>query len=220
MITVPTTELVGLLTDTIPFASPDKELPVLRTVRIDWDGEMLHASATDRYRIGWSRWHPDDDPDEDAQDSLFTDWGGADEPWTAVVDLDDAKDAVKMFKLPAKEGHAPLTVELYHRQIRISRSRETGHSAITHVIRDAATEDHTDPRALFDRMPDPVSTSEVAFSARMVADFAKVRPRGPLALTLAGTEGVVHVVHVAIGERFTGAVTPVRIGAEHLAPAA
>lgn len=217
MITVPTTELVGLLTDTIPFASPDKDDDVLYTVRIDWDGEMLHASATDRFHIGWSRWHPDDDPDVDSQDDLFTVWGGDDEPWTAVIGVDDAKDAVRMFKLAAKEGQAPLTVTLDGGQLRVSRSRETGHSAITHVMRDAATDNHVDVRDLFDHLPEPAEVDELAFTARYLADFAKVRVRGQMQMTFAGPD---RAVRIQIGERFTGAINPVRIGSERLAPAA
>lgn len=217
MITVPTSELVGIIADTIPFACPDKELPLQRCLRIEWDGEMLHASATDSERIGWSRWHPDDDPDEDAQDDLFTEWGGTDAPWTVVIGLDDAKDAAKMFKLGAKEGHIPLTVSLEAGQLRVSRSRDTGHSAITHVMRNEMTTEHTDPRVGLDQLPDVEPAGRTAFVARFVADFAKVRPRGPLAMTFAGQTGA---VRVQIGERFTGAIRPVRVAARRIAPAA
>lgn len=217
MITIPTAELVGLLSDTIPFAHPDKNEDVLRSVRIDWDGRMLHATATDRARIGWARWHPDDAPDVDYQDDLFVDLGGHDTPWTAVIGLDDAKDAVKMFKLPAKEGHAPLTVDLQRGQLRVSRSRDTGHSAITHVMRDATIGDYPDSRTAFDDLPGLDFVDRLAFTAAYLADFAKVRPRGPLAMRFAGPD---RLVHVQIGERFSGLIMPVRTQTERLAPVA
>ncbi|WP_213451561.1 hypothetical protein [Rhizomonospora bruguierae] len=59
MITIPTGELVGLLGDVVPFASPDKDMPNYNVVRLEWDGEMLHALTCDTIRIGWSSWHPD-----------------------------------------------------------------------------------------------------------------------------------------------------------------
>jgi hypothetical protein len=49
----------------------------------------------------------------------------------------------------------------------------------------------------------------LAFGAKFLADFAKVRPRGPLEMTFTGPQ---RLVHVAIGKRFTGAIMPTRVG--------
>lgn len=80
MICVPTGDLTGILADVTHFASPDLEVPQLNCVRVEWDGEMLHALATDTIRIAWSSWHRDDEPDGETQDDLFTEFGGADDP--------------------------------------------------------------------------------------------------------------------------------------------
>lgn len=220
MITVPTCELVGLLTDTIPFANPDKDSSG-HVIRIDWDAEQetLHASASDGYRVAWSTWHTDDDPEQDVQDCLFTAWGGNtdEDSWTAVIGLEDAKDAARMFKLGKDDAYTPVQVALQAGQLRVSRTRDTGHSAITHVMRDATTDQQVDPRSLLDKLPDPGPAAELAFTACLLADFAKVRPRGPMVMTFAGPD---KAVRVRIGERFTGAVMPVRVHEERLAPAA
>lgn len=47
----------------------------------------------------------------------------------------------------------------------------------------------------------------VAYSPKLLADFGKVRPRGPLRLTFAGEH---KPTLVAIGERFVGAIQPVK----------
>lgn len=204
MITIRTADLVGILADTIPFASADKELPNLNCVRVEWDGSQVHALTTDGYRIGWSSWHPHDEPETDAQDDLFSDWGGADDPWVAVLSLEDAKELVSIFKLPPKEGHAPLTVDLVGGQLKVVRSRETGHSAVTGQFR-AGLDETPDVRKLLADADRTQETRSIAFNAKWLADFAKVRPKGPLSMRFAEK-----LVHISIGERFVGAIAPAK----------
>lgn len=210
MITIPTGDLTGVLSDVIPFASKAEELAELNAVRIEWDGHRLHALATDRYRIGWSQWDPDDEPDGDAQDDLFTQWGGADDPWALSISLADAKDLVTVFKLPPKEWACPLTLD--YRQaagsLRVARARETGYSALTATMSGLTNAEFPDLRTLLanaDRL-EPVAAR--AYSAKLLADFAKVRPRGN-AMEMKFAPGLTHVV---IGERFAGAIMHIRQG--------
>ncbi|WBB94237.1 hypothetical protein [Verrucosispora sp. WMMC514] len=210
MITIPTGELTGILADCIPFVFPDSDLPAINCVRVEWDGDMLHALATDRYRIAWSTWHPDDDPDIESQDDLFTTWGSADDPWTATITLDDAKELVKVFKLPAKEQRVPLTVEFAGGQVTVRRDRDTGYTALRLDIPDQLAE-FPDVRKLLadgDRV-EPVPG--LAFNAKYLADFGKVRQRAAMQLSFTGSKTL---AHVAIGKRFTGAIMPVTEGAE------
>lgn len=66
-VTITTGDLCGLLLDVAPFAFPDDDLPDVNVIRLEWDGAMLHASATDTLRAARSSWHPDDsDGDEPA----------------------------------------------------------------------------------------------------------------------------------------------------------
>lgn len=212
-VTIPTSELVGLLADTIPFASTADEVPVLNAIRLEWDGKQLHAMSTDRYRIGWSTWDPDDDPDGERQDDLWTTWGSdGDEQWHIFVSLADAKDIVGAYRLGAKEDDAPLTVERVistaeGEQLMIERSRLTGYSAITMVVRGVAADPDPDIRGLLARHDATEPVKEIAFGAKLLADFSKVRPRGPLRLTFTGET---RVALVAIGERFVGAIQPVK----------
>jgi hypothetical protein len=84
VITISTASCWACFSDVVPFADQDDDLPLLNAVRVEWDGRRLHAQATDRYRVAWSQWDPDDDPDEDVQEDMFTQWGGPDRrgaPW-------------------------------------------------------------------------------------------------------------------------------------------
>lgn len=212
-VTIPTGDLCGILADTIPFALPGDDLPILNSVRLEWDGEQLHAMATDRYHIGWSTWRPDDQPDTDGdqQDDLFTEWGSGDNPWHLYIPLADAKDIVSNYKLPPKERGAALTVghdwAASGQQLTVDRSRLTGHSALRMVVAGAVGDDFPDLRKLLADASTARPVKDIGFTPRYLADFAKVRPRGPLRMTFTG-EG--KLVHVTIGDRFVGAIQSVK----------
>lgn len=219
MITISTLDFVGLLSDVVPFASTDETLPALNGVRIEWDGSRLHAMSTDRYRIGWSQWDPDDDPDEDVQEDLFTQWGGADDGWRVTIPLNDAKGLVKSYKLPTKEAvSCPLSVEYDRLRLVVRRLSDSGYSALRMDIEGLPEPDAEDAsprfpdlRKLLSEMDVLQPTRSVHFSARLLADFAKVRQRGPLEFRFTGPKTL---AHVSIGERFIGAIMPVRPGTD------
>lgn len=209
MITIPTADFVGILSDTIPFAFDDEDIPDINCVRLEWDGKRLHALSTDRYRCAWSTWEPGEvAAGEEVQDDLFTEWGSADDPWAMTIALDEAKELVKVFKLNPKEGHTPITVDYYTERwmAKVVRSRETGHSAITVAVPDMRCE-FPDLRELLGKNDALHSVTGVNYTAKYMADFAKVRPLGPLSLRF--SEGL---THVSIGERFVGAIMPVKVG--------
>jgi hypothetical protein len=212
-VTIPTTDLVGILADTVPFASPDTEVPVLNAIRVEWDGAALHAMSTDRYRIAWSTWNPDDEPDDDRQDDLFADWGADDifEKWHVHIALDDAKDIIGAYKLPAKEAGGVAVsvrrvVDAAGEQLVVDRSRLTGHSAITMVVRCMAVDPDPDIRGLLARHDVAEPVRQITYNARFLADFAKVRQQGPLRMTHTPSG----MTLVAIGERFVGAIQAVK----------
>lgn len=212
-ITIPTGDLCGVLADCLPFAHPT-DIPVLNTVRLEWDGQSLHAMATDRYRLAWSTWDPDDEPDAegDQQDDLFTRWGSDDAGWTLLLPQPDVKDLISNFKLKPKERGCPLTIErtvdAAGPQLTVDRSRLTGHSALRMVIvGDQSDAEYPDLRKLLadNSTAEPVRT--LAYEPQRLADFGKVRPRGPMRLTFTGEHGL---THIEIGERFVGAIQPVK----------
>lgn len=205
-VSIATADLVGLLGDTIPFAATDDELPAINAINLFWDGDKLHAQATDRFRVAWASWHPDDDPERDIQGDIFNQPGSGDDPWQILIPLDDAQHLVKTYKLPVKESYAPLAVDVHDGQLTVKRTRDTGHPAITTVI-DGLMEMFPDIAAVLAKADVLEKVEGIAFTAKLLADFAKVRPRGPLELQFTGETGP---VLVTIGERFVGSVMPVR----------
>lgn len=211
-LTIPTSELVGGLADVIPFAYPKADDPACNTVRLEWDGDTFHAMATDRRFAGWSRWNVDDEPadGEPAEDDLFTTWGSDDGPWVAYIGLDDAVEARKMFKLPAKQGRIPVTVHVEHKMVTIRRGPEGGQNAITLEISTDPTmiEQGLDVRAFIDTTeaaPGPVET--IRFDPTRLAAFAKVRSHGPMVVRFTSAH---KPAWVGIGTRFSGIVAPIR----------
>lgn len=213
-ITIPTGDLCGILADCVPFAYPLDELPVINAVRLEWDGNQLHAMATDRYRVAWSTWDPADEPDAegDQQDDLFTRWGSDDSAWTLLIPLPDVKDLISNFKLKPKESGCPLTVDRHvdvaGPQLVVDRSRLTGHSALRMVIvGDKADAEYPDLRKLLADNSSAKPVRAISYTPRLLADFGKVRPRGPMRMTFTGDRGL---THVEIGDRFVGAIQPVK----------
>ncbi len=211
-VTISTADLMGLLGDTIPFAGTDDDLPAINSIHLFWDGDKLHTQSTDRYRIAWASWHPDDEPEREYQGDIFNQPGSGDDPWSIVVPLDDAAHLVKTYKLPVKEAYAPLTLDVHDGRLTVKRARDTGHPAITTVI-----DGRTAPLGEAEKFPnvaeilgsfDVIEKVEgLAFTAKLLADLAKVRARGPLRMQFTGEHSP---VLVTIGERFVGSIMPVR----------
>ncbi len=212
-VTITTADFVGVLSDTIPFAFGDDELPAINAVRLHWDGDKLHAQSTDRYRIAWASWHPDDEPERDYQQDMLAQVGSGDDPWTVLIPLDDAKDLVKNFKLPAKEAFAVLTLDADVNRLTVKRARETGHSALRMDIDGLDVEHWPNVEAVLSSLDVVSKVDGIAVNAKYIADFAKVRSRGgsPLSMRFTGDDSA---VLVSIGERFVGSIMPVREGAD------
>lgn len=212
MLSIPTGELVGTLADVIPFASQHKELPMLNAVKVEWNGERLHAFATDRFVAGWSRWHPKDDPtadhEEGGQDGLFDDWGSADEPWSFVIPLADAAEIVKIFKLPLKVDRHPLEVDVEYPRVTIRRRPGGSFKGITAQLDAAMGLQFPDVRKLLGEQPMSLLAGEhVCWDPLFLAKFAKVRWHGIAHFYVDGPE---RLTVVEIGDRFTGAIMPIR----------
>lgn len=212
-VTITTADLVGLLGDTIPFAHGDDDLPYLNAINVVWDGDKLHAQATDMYRIAWSSWHQDDEPERDYQTDLLAPVGSDDDPWQVLVPLDDAQHLVKTFKLPPKESYAVVTLDVDVHRLTVKRARETGHCQIRVDIDGVQTAEGVgfpDLAALLSKFDVVSKVDGIAFNPKLLADFGKVRPRGnAMSLRFTGEDSA---VLVTIGERFCGSIMPVREG--------
>jgi hypothetical protein len=208
VITIPTAEFIGLLGDVTPFAFPDDDYPDLNVVRLEWDGDMLHASATDTLRMVRSSWHPDDDEDGNETPGLVNPYGGADDRWALFMRLDDAKELIKHFKLPSKEGRIPLTLNHLDGLLKVNRSADSGHQEVTAVVVGRFCE-FPDLAAVLDSEPLYELVSEMRYTGRHLADFGVVRQRGPMSLTFCGSQ---RATRVRIGSRFVGTIRPDRSG--------
>jgi hypothetical protein len=211
-ITIPACELVGLFTDTLPFALPEADFPAMHCIRIAWDGEMLHAQAHDGQHLAWSRWAPDDDPDDDAQESFLEPWGADDEPWETVISLPHAQEIAKTFKPGKKQLWVPLTLAfLKGDRLRVTRDRIPGSTAIDLTVERVQGITFANFEDIVSRANQVEATRDIAFTAAHLAHFADVRPRGPMTIMFTADHGP---ALVTIGKRFTGAIQPVRIAAE------
>jgi hypothetical protein len=207
MITIPTGELVGILDDVYHFASPIKDFPDVNCVQLRWDGEQLHALATDRSHCGWSTWDQDDETSGSGDDpDQYTTWGGMDEPWSLTISRLDAKKLIDAFKLGPKALFIPLTAEVTDGgALKVVRAQSENHSQITMVIADTEAE-FPDLVAYREKLTTTKAVERLQLNRDRLAHFAKVRPRGETRFHFNGEGATV----VTIGERFWGTVHPIR----------
>lgn len=193
-LTIPTAELTGLLTDVLAFAPVVKDDPN-RGVLIEWDGETLYASAYDVLSGARSSWTPGEGQEGEVSEneagypetSLL---GGDDPAWRAFVAYDDAKEIVKVFKLPAKRWWVPVTVKISPTGSRLTIER-TGDLGPTEALLSARID--IDATAKFPGVQEIVDAAKDEHDARTLsygetyspyrlAAFGTVRSHGPLVL--------------------------------------
>ena len=218
MLIMPTADLVGIITDVLPLAPDPKDKDNPRGgVLLEWDGEALHAHATDGLSAGISTYHPDDptDFDDDATQPVvyWGDSGGDPEPrWRVFITTADAKEVVSTFKLAYKFRMVPLHVKvnLARTRLIIERTRDTGKTQHEMTVERVADADRVFPdlRAQIDRAEgNTASVDRLAVWGHRLAAFANAGRRGPVELIpvrFADDELVV----VRVGSRFAGYVTP------------
>lgn len=115
MITIPTTELIGCIAETLPHISDPKHSAYAGLV-LSWDGEALRFAAFDVYSGAEVTWVPGEgaegDLDEDSDQGEDIAWGGADDPWRIFITYADAKEIVKLFKLPTALWRFPVKLKV------------------------------------------------------------------------------------------------------------
>lgn len=205
-VTIQTGELCGLINDAAPFAFPEDDLPDLNVIRLEWEGGLLHATATDSMRSARSSWSPDDEDGQ--QDTMFAAFGGADDRWVIYLGLADAKEVVKVFKLSAKESGTPLTLTCERNTLTVDRSRDTGHQAVKMRV-DGKLVNFPDLSKDLDHDLMPEAVEELSYVGPHLAAFGLVRQRGTFLLTFGGLRGI---TRVQVGDRFVGAIRPQPVG--------
>lgn len=209
MLTIPTADLRGVISDVLPFAGPD-DLPDLHIVQLVWDGDMLHACAYDTIRAAVSSWHPTDRPEKDVQEDLFASLGSGDEPWMVLLDAGDAADLLAAFKPKKGYEYVPLHVDWHNGLLKVRRDRA---ARLPGAQIELEGQEHTFPdlRVQVAEAGELVEkVDEIAFNVEYLAALAKVRQRGGAATFTFG--GSTRPTIVTIGERFTAAISPVRTG--------
>ncbi|MEU3452125.1 hypothetical protein ABZ671_00580 [Micromonospora sp. NPDC006766] len=219
---VPSGDFTGLLADVIPLAGQDKEIPETFAVRVQWDGEQLHAMATDDTRMGVSSWHPDDLPEAAEQEGVFARRGGQCRPWSVVIGLPDAALMAKTFKVSEKNWWVPLALDYVEgitdtAKLRVARNTDCGMPGLSMTVLDRPV-DLPDVRKLLDVVPPEREVSRIKFNGELLAGFGQVRQRGGgLEFTFSGPDSM---TLVTVGERFRGGIQPVRAERRRLASVA
>lgn len=208
MITIPTTELIGGLSDVLPVITDPKS--ALAGVVVEWTGEALRFTTYDVYSGACVEWVPGEgaegeigDGDEAEDDDIA--WGGDDDPWRTWIWLDHAKDIVKLFKLPAKLWRFPVQIKCTvagdlmfervdsprgNRELRIPGDLDKARRDVPDVTAIANAYDRT-----------PTEHAAGRFNAARLGAFGAVRPHGLMQMEF-GT--VNEPVGVRIGSRFHG----------------
>lgn len=205
MITIPNGALVGATKDALQFTAPPKDFPELAKVRYSWDGVALHVTATNILAGCEATWDPDsdDNPDEGG------DWGGADEPWSVVIDADAAKHIVKSLGVPAKLDWVPLTVEVDRAHLVVKRSRDTGLPAV-HNRYAGSLDEFPDVAAVIADIGKPEPSETVAWSWPGMTAVSKVAKRRGAPAELLSCPKATGVV---VGAGFHAFVKPAEVGA-------
>lgn len=224
MITISTREFVGMLKDVSPFASTEAGTAE-NVVRLEWDGETLTASATDRVRAAKEIWTPDEEQyDQNAEDEYVTYKVDSETPLFSVrLELEDVKSIIKAFGLKgAKKQHAPIKIEVTPSSfagntytVRLTREALPGvwSPLAFHATGAGAPGAGDIPEVDIEDLIARTQNVEaylpgVAFNAEFLNAFPKVRPLGPLELNFTGEH---KLVRFNMGSRFRGVIQPVRV---------
>lgn len=221
MITIPTTELIGGLTDVLPVITDPKSS--LAGVRIAWDGEALHFTAYDVISGGTVQWVPGEGAEgnmDDGPDGEFVNddvWGGEDSPWAVWIYLPQAKEILKLFKLPAKLWRFPVTLKCSPTGDRLIIEREDG-PRVGRLLMVQTDNDMLskipDVREIAERVDLNLIRQEgIRFNGSRLGAFGTVRPHGSLAMAFGSTN---EPVGVKVGTRYAGFIYPA--GAEGVRP--
>lgn len=212
-LTLPTRELVGLIGDVLPFASPDPDDSTWHRIVLRWDGSRLHALAGDGTRLAWMSWGPDDG---DAPE-LPLDWGTArfadiDTSWELAILPENAKEIATKFKVATKLGEMPIRVIGDNDSIVVERDADADGSVSLKSVALSRPWDDNAPRIdgvigdIAERAaaPSAAPLRSVAYSGYALADFCNpkvVRQRGPIVLVFGPAS-----TYVTIGRWFRGAL--------------
>jgi len=214
MITIPTSELVTVLSGALAFA-PVVKTDLMRGILIEWDGEALHASGYDVLsgaRVSWWDGAGREGLGDEDDDTERPQYGGDDDPWRAFVAYDDVTDLLKTFKLAAKLWWVPvnLKVNMAVTRLIVERSPEWGKPEAVMVVRSDhdVTAKFPDVHQIVERVLSdaPGLHDRIQFAPQRLAAYGAVQVGDVMTLTF-GRDGDPTVV--GMGSRVTGFAYPV-----------
>lgn len=230
-ITISTSEMRGLLSDVIPFAATDEDLPWLNCVRLEYFlptsdlPARLVSSATDQYRVARCWWAPEVDEHDDAQETIVSlyDITADTDPFSVRIELQDAKNVVKAFALKGKKKQgAPVTITTKNLSVidntytvSFTRAGTGGWPALEVNLtgRGAPRKGSNDmPEADIHQLLEGLQNIEahlpgVCWLPKGLAAFGKVRGHGPLEMEFTGE---FKAVRFHMGTRFDGVMMPTK----------
>lgn len=228
MITTSAREIVAALNNVIPFASADVDDPAYNVVRIDFDGDDLYTSASNRSQHVRYRLDIEENGGEEESSSASWQYGLSAEafPFSVRLDLTTAKGVVSALKMnPAKLMFAPVTLKVIpdvsERNLFKVKFIRDGNEPLWVPLalhasgRGRPNVDEGDaPEQDIDGLIEAASTlrasnERVAWDAKHLANFSKVVAYGPTEFEFTG--GPEQAVRVKIGKRFEGVVSPSRM---------
>lgn len=218
-ITIPTSELLGGINDVLPTVLDPKSS--LAGFALEWThnfgadvntDESLRFTAYDVRAGATVEWVPGEgeeaevqgDQEDEVGDGDSITWGGDAAPFRVFVTLADAKEIVKLFKLPAKLWRTPVTLEVSPIGSRLIIERHD--SALSERFLSVETYNH-----VLKELPDvrKIATSNdyapaesldaLAYPNYRFAALAAARPHGIMRITPNGPH---EPTQVTMGARF------------------
>lgn len=209
MIIIPTTELIGCIADMLPHIQDPKG--GLAGIVVEWTGESLTFSVHDVYSGAVVEWVPgegaegDLDPEQEGQEDIA--WGGGDDPWRVFIWLNDAKEIIKLFKLPAKLWAFPVKLKVNLSQTKLTVERDdmtrgerllvvsTYNDNLRHIPNIAQVANRVNARL----------QEAIALPGARLGAFGLCRPHGALSMVWGND---VEPVRIKVGSRLGGFVYP------------
>jgi hypothetical protein len=203
MITIPTTELIGCIGDVLPIAGDNKASETWG-IKISWDGEALRFAAYDILIGGQVEWTPGEGLESEDESGELIHWGGEDAPWQTFIHADQAKEIVKLFKLPAKLAFVPVRLKCSPTGNQLTVERvDSPHADRVLTIPGFPEVALKRIPPMGDKVPQPAIIPEpnLFFSNSLLGAFGTVRSHGVMAVTAGAAD---EPTAVLIGRRFVG----------------
>jgi len=176
--------------DALLFTSDD-EYPPLCGVWLEWDGESLTATATDRFTLGRVTF-------------AGTTVNAPGEPWVLLLPIPGAKAVLGVLRAALREDGARL-VRCTVSGTELALSTDDMHFVVTLV----APKFPPPYRTLLAREVPDLTSGAVAIASNVIKPFLRVSSDYSAPIRFAVT-GPTDPVYVRIGEHFTGLLMPVK----------